>query len=155
MAGSWCAEMLSSQSVLWVNKGEWENSFWTALTWFLLVTLCPSYQLPLRSVGRNAVMSFLLYWLCVWVKHREQWFRQSAWPSARLRGLEFLPSAPPSLPLPCNILLSVTGLYKSHTVQTFHLEALCEQRKTITWKFLPFCWTSTRHRQEVRFYWYT
>lgn len=82
-----------------------------------------SYQSPLRSMGRNAVMSFLLT-DCVWEQHRERTDLDSlpavcslAWPCYPIPPLvpSFLsPFFSPS----CNILLSVICLYKVSSAQT-------------------------------------
>lgn len=133
------------------------------LTWCLVVTLHISY----RSDQCRGMPLWVSSLLIVWLREaqRAHWFRQSAWQSARLRGLEYPPTPLLFLPLPplslcCNILLSDTGLYKNHIVQTLYLEALCKERETMTWKFFPFCWTWQEVRSKFgvhsgEFYYYT
>ena len=121
------------------------------LTWFLPAALGPSYQPPLRAVRRNAVMGFLCS-DCDWEKHREHTDLDSL-PGSQLACVALSTPPPPSfssflplspcLPPPCNILLSVTGLYKTLIVQSLYLEAMCEERKLITLEVL------CRHRPEV------
>lgn len=101
-------------------------------------------------------MSFLFTdCVCVsdWEKHREHTDLDSL-PGSQLACVA-LSILPPFLSLPSspppNILLSVSSLYKTHTVQTLYLEALCEERKnenlevpSLLLKLHP------AHRQEVR-----
>lgn len=126
------------------------------LTRLLSVTL-PFISAASQISGKECSYEFPICSLCVWVTER----------STELSDLDSLPGSqlacvalsilPPFLSLPSflsrsplpslstNILLSVTGLYKLYIEQTFYLEALCEERKTLAWKFLPSSWTSTQH----------